>query len=114
MLISDGKKEGCEKESRPKKTGGKKATKAKSKVKTEASNGITEFLNDLWQAAVSLRGSIEPSDYKRYVLPIIFLRFLSLKFERRREELESLIKDPGSEYYTTNKKSIGQNHIVKT
>lgn len=43
---------------------------------TETQNGnITELMKELWQAAVNLRGSIEPSDYKRYVLPIIFLRF---------------------------------------
>lgn len=87
-----------------KKVAVKKSTKKKQK--SEKKNGITELLNDLWQAAVSFRGSIEPSDYKRYVLPIIFLRFLSLKFERRREELETLIKEPGNEYYTTNKKVI--------
>ena len=43
--------------------------------------GLTK---ELWQAAVNLRGSIEPADYKRYVLPIIFLRFLSLRYEKRR------------------------------
>jgi type I restriction enzyme M protein len=64
-------------------------------------NGIAALTAQLWQAAVSLRGSIEPADYKRYVLPIIFLRFLSLRYERRRAELERLIADPGSEYHTT-------------
>jgi type I restriction enzyme M protein len=64
------------------------------------SNGIAGLIKELWQAAVNLRGSIEPADYKRYVLPIIFLRFLSLRFERRREELETMIAEPGSEYYT--------------
>lgn len=37
---------------------------------------------ELWQATIRLRGAIEPSDYKRYVLPIIFLRFLSATRER--------------------------------
>jgi hypothetical protein len=45
-------------------------------------NGIAALTAQLWQAAVNLRGSIEPADYKRYVLPIIFLRFLSLRYER--------------------------------
>lgn len=58
------------------------------------------LLKELWEAAVQLRGSIEPPDYKRYVLPIIFLRFLSLRFERRRAELEALLADPTSDYYT--------------
>jgi type I restriction enzyme M protein len=64
-------------------------------------NGIAALTAQLWQAAVNLRGSIEPADYKRYVLPIIFLRFLSLRYERRRAELERLIADPASEYHTT-------------
>src|ERR1700685_281220 len=65
-------------------------------------NGHSDFLTELWEAAVRMRGSIEPADYKRYVLPIIFLRFLSLRYERRRAELERLIADPASEYYTIN------------
>lgn len=67
--------------------------------------GTTELLKELWQAAVNLRGSIEPADYKRYVLPIIFLRFLSLRYERRREELEGLLADPNSDYFTKDAKA---------
>jgi len=36
---------------------------------------------------------------KRYVLPIVFLRFLSLRYERRRAELEALVADPASDYH---------------
>ncbi len=61
--------------------------------------GISALIKELWQAAVNLRGSVEPADYKRYVLPIIFLRFLSLRFEARRAELDRLIKEPDSEYF---------------
>lgn len=50
-------------------------------------NGVMTLVKELWQAAGNLRGSIEPADYKRYVLPIIFLRFLSLRYERRRAEI---------------------------
>ncbi len=63
-------------------------------------NGVVALIKELWEAAVTLRGSIEPADYKRYVLPIIFLRFLSMRYEKRREELEKLIADPQSDYYT--------------
>ena len=66
---------------------------------TKPNGGVVELTKELWQAAVALRGSIEPADYKRYVLPIIFLRFLSLKYERRRAELERLIADPDSDYH---------------
>ena len=64
-----------------------------------ANGGISDLMKQLWQAAVELRGSIEPPDYKRYILPLIFLRFLSLRYERRRAELEALIADPQSEYF---------------
>ena len=80
------------------------AGKAKKQKQENASgkNGIAGLTSELWQAAVNLRGSIEPADYKRYVLPIIFLRFLSLRYERRRAELERLIADPASDLHTTN------------
>jgi len=81
----------------------------KSEPKTQSNgNGIAALTAQLWQAAVNLRGSIEPADYKRYVLPIIFLRFLSLRYERRRAELEHLITDPASEYYTRNRRDAAE------
>ena len=73
--------------------------KKAAKKKAVGNGGITELLKELWNAAVTLRGSIEPADYKRYVLPLIFLRFLSLRYERRRAELEHLIADPASDYH---------------
>jgi type I restriction enzyme M protein len=77
----------------------RKASSKKSN--TKEGNGISDLLKELWEAAVTLRGSIEPADYKRYVLPIIFLRFLSMRYEKRRGELEALIANPDSDYYTT-------------
>ena len=47
---------------------------------------------------MTLRGSIEPADYERYVLPVIFLRFLSLRYERRRQKLERLLRERKSDY----------------
>ena len=78
----------------------RKRTKKADKADAAQGNNIAQFTKELWQAAVNLRGSIEPADYKRYVLPVIFLRFLSLRYEKRREELERLIADPKSEYFT--------------
>ena len=43
----------------------------------------------LWDAANKLRGSIEPSEYKHVVLSLIFLKFASDKFIKRREELKA-------------------------
>lgn len=80
--------------------------KKKSKAKEAAGNGVAALVKELWQAAVGLRDSIEPADYKRYVLPLIFLRFLSLRYQRRRRDLERLVQEPGSELYTKNPKAI--------
>ncbi|MFV0189705.1 type I restriction-modification system subunit M [Empedobacter falsenii] len=51
------------------------------KVQTKSTEEI------LWDAANKLRGSIEPSEYKHVVLSLIFLKFASDKFIKRREEL---------------------------
>ena len=55
--------------------------------------GIVSLTKELFQAAITLRGSVEPADYKRYVLPIIVLRFLSLRYDRRRAEIQALVAD---------------------
>jgi len=89
-------------EEAPKKPGRgrrKKAEGASAAANGQENGGIVQLTKELWQTAVTLRGSIEPADYKRYVLPIIFLRFLSLRYEKRRAELEKLIADPKSDYY---------------
>ncbi|MEH7021214.1 type I restriction-modification system subunit M [Priestia megaterium] len=57
------------------------------------------FTSDLFDAANKLRGSVAPSEYKNFVLPLIFLRYLSLRFEKRRKELEGLVSNPNSDWY---------------
>src|SRR5687767_2281060 len=73
------------------------------KKKVAGNGGIQELLKELWNAAVALRGSIEPADYKRYVLPLIFLRFLSLRYEKRVSQIDAEIADPKSDLHTTDK-----------
>jgi type I restriction enzyme M protein len=68
--------------------------------KNTETGGVSELLKELWNAAVALRGNIEPADYKRYVLPLVFLRFLSLRYEQRRSEIDADIADPKSDLYT--------------
>ena len=55
-----------------------------AKVKKEKS--IEE---SLWESAVKLRGTVEPSEYKHVVFGLIFLKFASDKFEERRTELSA-------------------------
>lgn len=59
-----------------------------------------QFEKELWDTAVRLRGTIAPADYKHYVLPLLFLRYLSLRYEHRYEQLEMMLRDRQSEYYT--------------
>lgn len=58
-----------------------------------------DFQKDLFDAANKMRGSVAPADYKHYVLPLIFLRYLSNKFEQRKDTIELMTKDPDSEWY---------------
>jgi len=45
------------------------------------------FEQTLWDTADKLRGSVESSEYKHVILSLIFLKFVSDKFEERRAEL---------------------------
>ena len=56
------------------------------------------FEDELWSAAVALRGNVAPADYKHYVLPLLFLRYLSLKYEKRREEIQLEIHEARKKY----------------
>ena len=45
------------------------------------------FEDALWGACDKLRGTVEPAEYKHVVLSLIFLKFVSDKFDARRAEL---------------------------
>lgn len=53
------------------------------------------FEETLWNAANKLRGSVESSEYKHIVLSLIFLKFISDTFEKRKQALI----DGGQEKY---------------
>jgi type I restriction enzyme M protein len=63
------------------------------------------FQKDLFEAATNMRGSVAPADYKHYVLPLIFLRYLSNRYEMRKEEIDSLVKDPKSDWYASDEET---------
>lgn len=59
-----------------------------AKENKKASNkNVKGFEESLWDAANKLRGSVESSEYKHIVLSLIFLKFISDKFEKQREKL---------------------------
>ncbi len=53
----------------------------------------------LWDAADALRGNQEPSEYKHVVLGLVFLKYISDRFEARRGEIETSLSDPTSPDY---------------
>jgi type I restriction enzyme M protein len=55
--------------------------------KTAAPKPTKSFEESLWETANKLRGSVESSEYKHVVLSLIFLKFVSDKFEERRAQL---------------------------
>ena len=59
-------------------------SKRKAKPKPQKSLEQT-----LWEAADKLRGNQEPSEYKHVVLGLVFLKYISDRFEERRENLEN-------------------------
>lgn len=56
----------------------------------------------LWDAADALRGNQEPSEYKHVVLGLVFLKYISDRFEERRDAIEASLDDPGSDDYIPN------------
>ena len=51
----------------------------------------------LWTAADKLRGNQEPSEYKHVVLGLVFLKYVSDRFEERRVTLEEELREDGIE-----------------
>ena len=49
----------------------------------------------LWEAADKLRGNQEPSEYKHVVLGLVFLKYVSDRFEERRKALEAELAADG-------------------
>lgn len=56
----------------------------------------------LWDTADALRGNQEPSEYKHIVLGLVFLKYISDRFEVRRQAIEAALTDPDSDDYIPN------------
>lgn len=59
------------------------------------------FAKELFEAADGLRGSVESAEYKHLVLGLLFLKYISDSFERRRAWLEAATRDPANRDYST-------------
>jgi type I restriction enzyme M protein len=69
------------------------------------------FEQELWKAANELRGAVAENQYKDYILPLIFLKHISERYEIRKETLQGLVKDKDSDYYTLDKEE--QNYVLE-
>jgi type I restriction enzyme M protein len=58
------------------------------------------FAKELFEAADRLRGSVESAEYKHLVLGLLFLKYISDSFERRRNALDSETRRAGSDLFT--------------
>jgi type I restriction enzyme M protein len=71
--------------------------------KVAASKADTKTLEQkLWEAADALRGNQEPSEYKHVVLGLVFLKYISDRFEERRAAVEKSLSDPKSADFIPN------------
>lgn len=64
-----------------------KGSKNKPKDGTAANTQEIGFEEKIWQAADRMRGHIDPSEYKNVVLGLIFLKYISDRFEQKHAEL---------------------------
>ena len=69
------------------------------------------FEQELWKAANELRGAVAENQYKDYILPLIFLKHISEKYEVRKEELFQALNDKSSDYYTNDTEE--QNYVLE-
>jgi type I restriction enzyme M protein len=83
--------------------------KATESVVGKETHHDLNFEKELWAAADKLRGNIDVSEYKNIVLGLLFLKYISDAFYKRREELDGLTRDPKNEdFYVSDEKARAQ------
>lgn len=71
-------------------------------VKAKNSTTSQGLEASLWDAANQLRSNMDAAEYKHVVLGLIFLKYVSDIFTKRRAELETLTHDESSDYFMPN------------
>lgn len=64
------------------------------------------FEKELWEAANELRGAVSENNYKNYILPLVFLKHLSERYDIIHDKIAGLLNDPKSDYYTQDKSEV--------
>ncbi len=62
---------------------------ASSSKKKESDSAQLGFEKQIWRAADKMRGNLDASEYKQVILGLIFLKYISDRFEARRAQIES-------------------------
>ncbi|UJH91426.1 type I restriction-modification system subunit M N-terminal domain-containing protein [Antarcticibacterium sp. 1MA-6-2] len=65
-----------------------------------------DFEKELWDAVNELRGAVSENNYKNNILPLIFAKHLSERYEVVPDELKEQLNGSASDYYTTDKEEI--------
>ncbi len=66
----------------------------------------------LWESADKLRSNMDAAEYKHVVLGLIFLKYISDVFARRKDQLEAAVNDPKSDYFMPSE--AAKNAILKS
>ncbi len=75
--------------------------------KNNGSGANLGFENRLWEAADKLRGHMDASEYKHVVLGLIFLKYISDRFEQKMPKLVARLQEQFDEAGIL-EKQIGQ------
>ena len=70
-----------------------------------ATKPVKSLEQSLWDTADALRGNQEPSEYKHIVLGLVFLKYISDRFEVRRQRIKVTLSDPASSDFIPNPES---------
>ncbi len=68
----------------------------------------SQLYSSLWQSCDELRGGMDASQYKDYVLTLLFMKYVSDKYER---DPKTIIEVPEDGSFSTIKKAIGSKEI---
>src|SRR5436309_14424098 len=64
------------------------------------------FAKELFEAADRMRRSVESAEYKHLVVGLLFLKYISDSFERRRTWLDAATRDPENHDYWTETEAV--------
>ncbi|MCC2370215.1 type I restriction-modification system subunit M N-terminal domain-containing protein [Bacillus cereus] len=71
------------------------------------------FQTNLFDAANQLREPVSPVDYRHYILPLIFMRYLSLRHDKRKAQIEAMTDNPSSNFYAAGDEIIRETFLVR-